>query len=387
MQGDGDGHVSQEEVTNYLNLQGATGALEQDIKRCAGMPLAEIRAQLADVQKRLAIFRRERARKTTNVKADISRGSGVKIGPCELAEDAVDVANFLSDPAAAYVCKPCTTCDSAGRRRTVESAVEVGGDKKCADCRGGGEITTVDAIIADFAAHDQLALLRGKIVIVDLAQDNEGIKSAGAGAKTAGSPRFPCEIAALAQRHGAAAMIFVYAGDDAELRGAMLPLSSLNSVWIPAVAITIESMNGVLVRSPGKGLRFNPGATGDPIEAGGGDDLLTGATSMMTSHDEKSEPAEHLLTTGFTAQIICASPASPASQIQVGDRVVHRPRTGGARMDESNVAFDIQQSQLEFFKEEEAIVIAKFTDRQPAIGVCTVRRCLCLRFSLLWCLR
>ena len=54
MQGDGDGHVSQEEVTNYLNLQGATGALEQDIKRCAGMPLAEIRAQLADVQKRLA---------------------------------------------------------------------------------------------------------------------------------------------------------------------------------------------------------------------------------------------------------------------------------------------------------------------------------------------
>ena len=57
MQGDGDGNVTFQEVTNYLNILGATGALEQDIKMAATEGMATIRTQLSDVQKRLSTFR------------------------------------------------------------------------------------------------------------------------------------------------------------------------------------------------------------------------------------------------------------------------------------------------------------------------------------------
>ena len=101
----------------------------------------------------------------------------------------------------------------------------------CKDCGGTGETTAVDAIIADFATTENLAALRGKIVIIDLEQGGDGIANASAGAKIGGRDPFPCEMAALAQHHGAAGVIFVYAGKATTLRGTMLPISSLNSIW------------------------------------------------------------------------------------------------------------------------------------------------------------
>ena len=103
-----------------------------------------------------------------------------------------------------------------------------------------GEITSIDAIITDFT--NVQTGIAGKIAIVDLGQDSEGVKVAGeTGAGKSSSTRslFPCELASLAQRHGAIGVIFVYAGDEAKLRGEILPLSALNSVW--SVDLSLKS--------------------------------------------------------------------------------------------------------------------------------------------------
>ena len=110
--GDGDGNVSPEEVDEYLKTQGTNGAFADDIKRkAAAHSLEEIRGELADVQARLAVKREETVCKAAEAKA--KDHGGVKIGPCEFGPGAIDVARFLTDPTAGYVCQPCATCSSS----------------------------------------------------------------------------------------------------------------------------------------------------------------------------------------------------------------------------------------------------------------------------------
>lgn len=178
------------------------------------------------------------------------RSGGVKIGPCHLGTE-FDVAQFMhSRMDAAYVSRPCEQCRGTG---TVNS-------QTCEECANGKQ-TDVDAIIVDctdFGNNHRHGMVRDKIVIVDLKE--KAIDAGIAMSDTSkDNQKFPCEMAILAQRHGALGMIFVYSGD--ELRGTMLPLSQMGSCWIPVIAITLHSANGVLVREKGQ-LRFDPNATG-----------------------------------------------------------------------------------------------------------------------------
>ena len=133
---------------------------------------------------------------------------------------------------------------------------------------------------------------------------------------------------------------------------------------IPAVAITLESANGVLVRGTGKekGLRFNPGATGgDAVESDEDGDEVPAIPTLAAAAGQVMVEMEPLVTTGFTAQIVHDSLSSSADEVQVGDCVTHQPRASDHDED------DIQQQQVDFFDSQVGSIVLALSLRAPLL--------------------
>ena len=224
----GDGSLSREEVAEYMYRHGGahSDSMTKMIDRNAQKPRTEVDNDLQEVEADIAEVREH----TVQLAKHHSVDGGIRIGaPGRQAHiSSFDIAKFMSrDTTEAYVQSPA----------------------------GDG----LEAVIFDEDSENTTeTTVMDRVAIIDM----QCVEEASATQRTSvadAQAKYPCEKAMLAQRSGAKAVIFVYSGE--ELRGNLLPISPLDSVWIPVVAITLSSANGVLKRVRGK-LYFNKDSDG-----------------------------------------------------------------------------------------------------------------------------
>jgi hypothetical protein len=247
---DGDGELSVEEISNYLNLQVAENGCSQEvaakINQYAQMTLDKVTDLLSEVMARLAT---KKARFSREAALHVKDKGGVYIGKAHIPN--FDVARFMR-----------------------------------ADTTASVHIPSTKAVIFE-NTHDYTdeTSVKNRIAIIDLGGEHQN-----------GDPGalFPCELALRAQQNGASAVIFVY-GDE-HLRRTLLPLSPLDTVCIPVVAITMGSTNELLVRYNGR-LYFDKKKTGERLESRASNFGMNFGMSSMDDADGEEDELDGLLDT------------------------------------------------------------------------------------------